>query len=292
MYELIQVGERTYYIECPAKMGLYRTDDTHVILIDSGNNKDAAKKALKHITAQGWELTAIVNTHSHADHIGGNGFLQEKTGCQIFTADVETAFTQFPILESSYLYGGYPVKELRNKFLLAQASQPTLLTADNLPSGLELLRLDGHSLAMIAIKTSDNVWFLADTYTSPAIMEKYHISFLCDVQGYVDSLNAIKTLEGDLFIPSHGEPTTDVTEVVDLNLAKVEEIKNLLLNLCATPKGIDQILKEVFDHYGLTMYWGQYVLVGSTIRCYLAHLHQEGLITTDFSTNQCLFVEK
>ena len=45
MYELIQAGERTYYIECPAKMGLFNINDEEVCLIDSGNDKDAAKKA-------------------------------------------------------------------------------------------------------------------------------------------------------------------------------------------------------------------------------------------------------
>ena len=47
MYELIQVGEHTYYIDCPAKMGVYQTSPTEAILIDSGNDKDAAKKVLK-----------------------------------------------------------------------------------------------------------------------------------------------------------------------------------------------------------------------------------------------------
>ena len=28
MYELIQAGEKTYYINCPAKMGLYRLNDS------------------------------------------------------------------------------------------------------------------------------------------------------------------------------------------------------------------------------------------------------------------------
>lgn len=44
MYELIQAGEKTYYINCPAKMGLYRLNDSEVCLIDSGNDKDAGEK--------------------------------------------------------------------------------------------------------------------------------------------------------------------------------------------------------------------------------------------------------
>ena len=44
MYELIQVAERSYYIETPAKIGLFKLNDTEVCLIDSGNDKDAGRK--------------------------------------------------------------------------------------------------------------------------------------------------------------------------------------------------------------------------------------------------------
>ena len=34
--ELIQAGERTYYIKNPTNIGVYRMDEENVILIDSG----------------------------------------------------------------------------------------------------------------------------------------------------------------------------------------------------------------------------------------------------------------
>ena len=72
MYELIQVSESCYYIQSPAKIGLVKTGEDRVVLIDSGNDKDAGKKIRKHLDANGWTLEAIFNTHSHADHLGGN----------------------------------------------------------------------------------------------------------------------------------------------------------------------------------------------------------------------------
>ena len=47
MYELNQVGEKSYYINCPAKIGVYLADDKNVYLIDSGNDKDAGRKVRK-----------------------------------------------------------------------------------------------------------------------------------------------------------------------------------------------------------------------------------------------------
>lgn len=47
MYELQQVGSQSYYINCPAKIGVYVRSEHEVYLIDSGNDKEAAKKVLK-----------------------------------------------------------------------------------------------------------------------------------------------------------------------------------------------------------------------------------------------------
>ena len=70
MYELNQVGEKTYYINCPAKIGIYKLNDTDVYLVDSGNDKDAGRKVHKILNENGWSLKGIINTHSNADQEG------------------------------------------------------------------------------------------------------------------------------------------------------------------------------------------------------------------------------
>ena len=81
MYELVQVAENTYYINSLSKMGVYRVSDDDVWLIDSGNDKDAGRKVQKILEAQGWKLTAIINTLSnagrHGDYSAGRSFLAD-----------------------------------------------------------------------------------------------------------------------------------------------------------------------------------------------------------------------
>ena len=111
MYELIQVSPSCYYINCPAKIGVYHAGDNQVYLIDSGSDKEAGRKVRQILDKNNWQLKGILTTHSNADHIGGNHYLQAQTGCRVFSAGIEAAFTAQPILEPAFLFGGYPCKE-------------------------------------------------------------------------------------------------------------------------------------------------------------------------------------
>lgn len=122
MYELIQISGKSYYIQSPAKIGLVRLEGEEVCLIDSGNDKEAGRRVKRLLTEMGWHLSAIYNTHSNADHIGGNKYLQGQTGCKIYAPGIDCAFTRHPVLEPAFLYGGYPGRDLRHKFLMAQES--------------------------------------------------------------------------------------------------------------------------------------------------------------------------
>lgn len=289
MYELVQVTETSYYIESPAKIGLVRVGEDQAVLIDSGNDKDAGRKVRKLLDERGWKLTAIYNTHSNADHIGGNKYLQAQTGCKIYAPGVEQAFTRYPVLEPSFLYGGYPCKDLRHKFLMAQESGAELLTEDCLPEGFSMIPLPGHFFDMVGFRTPDDVVYLADCLSSRETLEKYRIGFIYDVEAYLCTLEMVKTLEARLFIPAHAAATEDIVPLAEYNMEVVREIAEHITELLRTPMQFEQLLERLFAEYGLTMNFEQYVLVGSTVRSYLSYLKDQGRLTADFSENRLLW---
>lgn len=285
MYELIPVSGRTYYIDCPTKIGVFLEGENRAYLIDSGNKKDAGKKLRQILEQQGWRLQGILNTHSHADHIGGNRYLQEQTGCKIFAGGVENAFTRYPLLEPSFLYGGCPPEELRHKFLMAQESDALEFSDPAFPEEIEVLPLPGHSLHMAGFRTPDNVVFLGDAVVSPGTLEKYGVSYLYDVEAALRTLDAVEQMEADLFIPSHAEPAADSKELVRLNREKIFEVGDRIVSFCKEPRTAEELLRELFTAYGLTMTFEQHALIGSTLRSYLTWLKGSGRLAARIRDN-------
>lgn len=289
MYELIQVAPHTYYIQSPAKIGVVETSNGHVVLIDSGNDKEAGRKVRQHLDRQGWTLDAIYNTHSNADHIGGNAYLAKQTGCALYAPGIEAAFTQHPILEPALLYGGYPMKALRHKFLLAQESDAQLLTPEHLPAGFELIPLPGHFFDMVGLRTPDDVVFLADCLSSQATLDKYQISYVYDVAAYLDTLERVKEMHAALFVPAHADATEDIAPLAQYNIDKVNEIAGHILDFCAAPHTFEEVLQHLFTSYDLAMTFEQYALVGSTVRNYLSWLLDSERLSATFTDNRLLW---
>lgn len=289
MYELVQVSDNSYYIQSPAKIGLVKLNEKEVCLIDSGNDKDAGRKVRQILDANHWKLTAIYNTHSNADHIGGNKYLQGQTGCNIYVPGIDCDFTRHPVLEPAFLYGGFPCKDLRHKFLFAQESDAEYLTKDVLPDGFEIIHLPGHFFDMVGFRTPDQVVYLADCLSSRETLDKYQIGFIYDVAAYIKTLEMVKSLTAKMFIPAHAEVTTDISGLAQYNIDKVHEIAEKIIDLCKAPLCFETILQRLFAEYDLTMNFEQYVLVGSTVRSYLAWLKDTGKLKAEFENNLLLW---
>ncbi len=289
MFELIQAGKNTYYIQCPAKIGIYRASETGVYLIDSGNDKDAGRKVRQILDANGWRLLAILNTHSNADHVGGNRYLQSQYGCDIFSNGAEAEFTRRPLLEPALIYGGYPFEGLRSKFLMAQPSDVRDLSDPAFPGEIGVIPLPGHFVDMVGFRTPDDVVFLADCVASEATLQKYGVTFLYDIGAQLKTLDAVEAMEAALFVPAHADAAVDVKALVSLNRDKTLEIADVLLSLCETPMIFEDILQRIFTRYSLTMSDAQYVLVGSTIRSYLSWLKDTGRLAVSYEDNRMLW---
>ncbi len=288
--DMIKLGDSTYYFPGSTNIGLFTKGSSDAYLIDSGNDKEAGRKLLSSLTAAGLSLKAVINTHSNADHCGGNQFLQERTGCQVISPDIEAAFLKNPVLEPSILYGGMPPPDLMNKFFMAKPSKPDERGLSALPEGISPIQLPGHYFGMCGYLTCDQVFFAADCLFSKAVLDKYHIAFILDIGAFLSTLEMLPSIGCRLYIPSHAEPTEDISALATANRDKVLEIARLVQDACKVPSTPEDVLKFVFDHYGLYLDMGQYALAGATIRSYITYLHGSGKLERSFEGNRLRFM--
>ncbi|MBI9109285.1 MAG: MBL fold metallo-hydrolase [Spirochaetales bacterium] len=258
-----------------------------VYLIDSGNDKDAGRRLLKALRAKGWKLKAVINTHSNADHIGANAYLQNSTGCEIWAPEVEACFTENPLLEPSFLWGAYPFKELRSKFFEAKACRVNrLINADTQLQGLQFIPLPGHFFNQYGILTDDGVFYLADSLFGEPVLKKYGLPFIYDVEAFRGSIENIKGIDAEYYVPSHGNIVKDISETADLNLSVLSEAEEDILRLLDGGLIFEELLKEFCDLRGIALNPGQYVLVGSTLKSILSYLCNNSKAGYTFKENR------
>lgn len=289
MYDLIQAGANTYYIDCPAKVGIYQLSEGHVCLVDSGSDVSAARKIRQRLTEREWHVDYIINTHSHADHIGGNHYFQSHYDCAIYAKGKELPFITYPIFEPTFLFGGEPIADLKNKFLLAQPSAVQPIEQLTLPQGMRLLPLPGHAPDMIGVITPDNVAFLADSVASELTIQKYHLTYLHDAEGFLSTLEALEALDCACYIPSHTEAVTDLKPLIEHNRNKIQEIAANVVSFCKEGVTFETVLKSIFEHYLLRMDVVQYALIGVTARAYLSYLYKQQKLSIEIFDNQLLW---
>jgi glyoxylase-like metal-dependent hydrolase (beta-lactamase superfamily II) len=289
--ELVHASGNTWYVPGPTNPGVF-APGKDAVLIDSGNDESMGRKLLAAVRERGWELNVILNTHSNADHVGGNAFIQKRTGCRVAATRVEAALIGDPWLEPSFLWGAFPFREITGKFLQAQPSTVT----DVIPSagpildtGLEAVPLPGHFLDMIGVRTPDGVFFVADSLFSSAILDKYGLVVCFDVAGQESTLDFLEKAEADLFIPCHAEPAKDIIPLVRRNRDSLFQTREMILGVCATPSSREDILAALATHFGITLTPAQYVLTHITVSAHISYLADKGLLIPLFKDGRMLW---
>ena len=283
----------TWLLPGPTNIGLVQRDN-EACLIDSGNDKDAGRRTLRLIESLGLKLKAVINTHSNADHIGANAYLQAQTSCGIWAPRLEAPFIENPVLESSLLWGGFPFGDLRSKFFEARPSAVTrrFEPGEKLDGGFEVVPLPGHFVQMSGILTADGVLFLGDAVFGPSVLEKHGIPFIYDVGAFRESLARISATEAAWYVPSHGEPCRDPGELVGANLAKVDAVEAAILGILTVPVSFEEALAALCAAFGLALDLPRYALVGSTLRSFLAWLYGGGRAAYRFEAGRMLWERK
>jgi|Deesub1362B_J571_1020462.scaffolds.fasta_scaffold00269_41 glyoxylase-like metal-dependent hydrolase (beta-lactamase superfamily II) len=286
--KLEQISENTYYIPGAINIGVIRVKND-AVLIDTGLDREAGRRILRLLEKNNLKVKAIINTHSHADHFGGDRYIVRRTNAKVYAPEIEAGIIQYPFLEPLYLYSAHPVKDLMNRFLMAEATKVDfVLNVKNkteLDFGgefpiVDVLPLPGHSPNQIGVEV-DNVLYCADSVFSRKVIKKYKIPLFMDVERQKQTLSFLEKSEYEHYVPCHAETTNDISELVESNLDVIRKVEEFLISL--KEGTTEDILRKLCQEFEIKLNnFTEYYLMMSALRAYLSYLYNEGLLAANF----------
>lgn len=311
--QIVNLSAHISLIKMPTNIGVIKVQNKgkdEIYIVDSGNDDTCALKIIDALSANfpGARLKAVLNTHAHADHCGGNVVLAEKTGCEIWASKESASLMEYPELETQLIWGGTPIRDIRSKFLLARPCRvDKIFNAGDkikIPSDkeqgpdagtltLEIVALPGHYIGQTGFLFTDTdgkkAFFAGDAFSGKSAINRFWIQYLLNETKTKETLQNIAKIQADFFIPGHGETVSEIEGIAELNLIAILETENMILDELKTPKTTEEILKAVADRNSIPSKISQLCLVGSTLRSYLSGLYEDGKIAYEITGNKMLW---
>ena len=106
---------------------------------------------------------------------------------------------------------------------------------------------------------------------------------------HLSTLQRLESVAARWIVPGHGRPVREARPLVAANRAALEATAAAVCSLCARPAGFEEILAGLCRQFAIELNPSQYVLVGGTLRAYLAWLAYRGTLRPGFESGRMLW---
>lgn len=294
---LQQLSERAFVAPGGVNIGVILAPDDGAIMVDTGLNDSAARKVLRDVQQLGRRVVAIVTTHGHADHFGGNAFVVKRTGAQVYAPAWDETVLRYPLFQPLVLFAGAdPPESMRGSFMLAEQSPVDVIydAGPLLVAGvqLEAVSLAGHSGNQMGILI-DDVFFCADVVFPERVIERYRMPYLYSVRDHLASLEHAATIPHRVAVPGHGPLLEPIDAAVEQNLALVRRIADMVVEICAEPRMPEEVLAELLTRLDAAPPDpAAFYLLHPTAFAFLTHLEAEGRVTHAIERGRSLWTAR
>ncbi|MDI6631041.1 MAG: MBL fold metallo-hydrolase [Bacillota bacterium] len=185
------------------------------VLIDTGYKKDLQHTLdlIRQTGLEPQEVELIISTHSHCDHIGGNRFIQELSGCEIGMHPIDRYFIE--TRNDWYTWWRYYDQEADFFTVTRSFADGDLVRLDGLE--LVVLHTPGHGSGQISLYCPQHKFLLA----ADAVWDGDFGVLTTRIEGNISpflhqqSLEKLAALEISVIYPGHGSPLHDPKGAID-----------------------------------------------------------------------------
>jgi len=192
------------------------------ILIDTGYIADFSEteKMIAELGVNLADVSLIISTHTHSDHIGGNQIIQQQSGCDIAVHAVGRYFIDSQ--DDWSTWWRYYDQEA-DFFTVTQTLQDGEIVAIG-PHEFQVIYTPGHAADGIVLYnrrekiliSSDTLW---ENDSAAMTLRVEGSRALFDMQA---SLKKLDPLEIDIVYPGHGQPFSDVKSAIKKSKKRIE----------------------------------------------------------------------
>lgn len=243
-------------------------------VVDAGPNfpgcREQWETALEDLNIKFTDIKQIIITHSHIDHIGLAGWLQEQSGAVVLMSEPEYVSAQkYQNKDALHTLGfsggmlrlGFKEEELEQlrkivgsvTYIMQPWPEVKLLNNSSIRMGdwdWEVVLTSGHADGHVCLFNRQEGIMLSGDQVLPTISTVIQFpSSPADnpLRDYLHSLQLLNQLPMQIILPAHGEPFQDLQARIQQLYQHHEQRIQLILDcLGAHPKGVRTIVNDLF----------------------------------------------
>lgn len=207
------------------RIPLYKINETDAIMIDSGYKSDW-DGILSLLQEENLNITSLLISHVHPDHIGNNVNLRNQFGTKIYTSLFTAAVYANPLNTMTLTSGNITYRTLastRSFYLPDEIIDWTAssVTVDGVT--FSILQLPGHCAEQMGFVTPDNVAYVADQLLSLQLIENLSIPYFTSPEQNLESIDKLLETNYDKYILAHNEVVDDIRKLAEINRNNIFE---------------------------------------------------------------------
>ena len=242
--ELRQIKGDTWCLEGAELIPLVRLPGDRCVLLDSGHAYEAPALTAA-LEGAGLTPAGVFCSHAHRDHAGNNSYLRRRYGARICLPLGEAALSASLTMYKA-VYNAFTPRSLkaRNGHLLGPADE-TVGTRDGVMEfcsvPFQVVHTPGHTPDHICTVTPDGVLYTADALMAGEELAKARLPYHAYHEEARRSMEKLRRAPCGCYVAAHRGVGTDLVALVNDNLAMLDRLCRVLLELAEEPLSMDQL---------------------------------------------------
>ena len=223
----VEISNDLFFIERGYLNGnhfVYRSKEP--VLIDTAyiSGFDETERLINTLDIDLSDISLIISTHCHCDHIGGNRIIQEKSGCDIALHKIGKHFID---TQDDWSTWWRYYNQEADFFNCTRALEDGEIVAVG-PHKFQVIYTPGHAAdGIVLYNEEEKVLISSDTlWENDMAVMTIRVEGSAAIFKMMESLEKIESLDVKIVYPGHGRPFTNIKEAISKSKKKIERYIN------------------------------------------------------------------